>query len=276
MSKRSSLTSSPTAGLRRPELESLLKCCIAAARAAGQHALRHADRRHKATRHFTHDVKLELDLESQHAAEAVIRRAHPTHAILGEEQSSGRANNPWRWVIDPIDGTINFFHNSPWWCSSVAVQYECQTVAGAVFAPKIDELYTAHAKGPARCNDRRITVSDTSSMKSALICSGIGKHLSERDRSFRTFRRISEACQKTRIQGSAALDICGVAAGRADAYFESGIYLWDAAAAALILERSGGISDYLWHGPGNRIHFLASNGLIHAALRRLLGYGRKP
>lgn len=266
------LKSAPAAQLRSPELEALLKCCVAAARAAGRHALMNAARRRQATRLFSHDVKLALDLESQRAAEAVIRRAHPAHAILGEEKQSGRAGNPWRWVIDPIDGTVNFFHGSPWWCSSVAVQHERRTVAGAVFAPMADELFIAHSAGAAMRNGRRIRVSDTSAMGSALICTGIVKQPAKRKRSFLTFRLISEACQKTRIQGSAALDICSVACGRADAFFESGIYLWDVAAAGLVVERAGGRADYLRRGAGNSVHFLASNGVIHAALRRMLGY----
>lgn len=271
MSTRAKPAHSPAPTPRRPELEALLNCCVAAARAAALHALSNSARRRQATRRFAHDVKLALDLESQRAAEAVIRRANPSHSILGEEQSSGRGNNPWRWVIDPIDGTVNFLHGSPWWCSSVAVQHEGRTVAGAVFGPEYDELFTAHSAGPALCNGRLIRVSDTHAMGSALICTGIVKQGAERKRSFLTFRRITEACQKTRIQGSAALDICSVACGRADAFFESGIYLWDVAAAGLIVERAGGRADYLKNGPGNRVHFLASNGIIHAALRRVLG-----
>ena len=252
------------------DLDALLACAIAAARAAGLHALRHSRRRREVALRFAHDIKLILDRECQAVAERVIRRRFPRHGILGEEDSRARPPADIRWIIDPIDGTVNFFHGLPLWCCSVAVQVRGRTVAGAVFAPELEECYTARMGRPAHCNGKPIAVSTISRLKDAVIATGIAKEAERGPQSCAMFRKLCFHSQKMRIMGSAALDICNVACGKIDAFYESGIFLWDMAAGGLIAEQAGGRSEILAAGPGHRVNFLASNGRIHAALKKLI------
>ena len=271
-----------------PSPEELLDCAVSAVRAAGAHALNNLARRTEVMSASDHDVKLQLDLECQEKAVAAIHSRFPDHAILGEETSPPHPINHQpstinhshvrpsllEWIIDPIDGTVNFFHGVPFWCSSVAVRRDGQVLAGAVFAPELDELYTATADGPAECNGSRISVSRTATLPEAMVLTGMDRTAVTGLPSFSLFEKIADNAQKARIMGSAAVDICLVARGRADAYFEAGIYIWDIAAAGLIVERAGGKTEHLRDADTNqRLTWLATNGLVHEELKELLGLG---
>ncbi len=241
-----------------------------AARCAGEHVLTCLARRNDTVQVLRHDIKHKLDLEAQQAATATIRAAFPDHAILGEETAHAPLpDTAVRWVIDPIDGTINFTHGLPIWCCSVAAQVNEQTVAGAVFAPELGLLFEAQAGGPARCNGRLIRVSGTDRLDQALVHTGADRDDLSKN-SFRFFNRLAELAQRPRIMGAAALDICWVAAGMADAYFESGIYIWDMAAAGLILTCAGGTCEVLQAYPHYKMAVLASNGNLQPPLRNTL------
>ena len=253
------------------DLDAWLDCAVAAAQSAGRHALRHKRRQREVARRFAHDVKLVLDRECQTVAEGVIRRHFPRHGLLGEEDRQAAAPAAIRWIIDPIDGTINFFHGLPLWCCSIAVQVQGRTVAGAVFAPELEDCYTARTGRPALCNGRPIAVSTISRLKDAVISTGIAKESDGSPKHYHLFRALSANTQKVRIMGSAALDICHVACGKTDGFHESGIYLWDVAAGSLIVERAGGQAEILKSGPGHRVDFMASNGRINPAFKKLVG-----
>lgn len=220
----------------------LLEVAVQAAEAAGRHALDHAERRKETHENFDHDVKLVLDIECQAVAEGIIRRAFPEHGILGEEGSRPVSDSPYEWIIDPIDGTMNFTHGLPYWCCSIAVRRENEVLAGAVYAPEHDRLYTATADGPALRNGNAIRASDTARLEEALLFTGISKHMeSDHGLHFGVFSRLVRGTRKARITGSAALDLCHVADGTGDTFYESGIYLWDYAAAGLIARRAGAV-----------------------------------
>jgi len=253
-----------------PSFDRLLACAEAAARAGGAHALKHNHRRRVIAQTFAHDVKLKLDRECQDVAERVIRKCFPRAVILGEENTVPPAAAEVRWIIDPIDGTVNYFHGLPLWCCSVAVQVRGRTAAGAVYAPMLEECYTAHREGRATCNGKPLAVSATRRLQDAVVLTGLDKRNHRLNRSFALFKKLARHTQKLRIMGSAALDICQVAAGRADAFFESGIYLWDVAAAGLVVDRAGGRAEIMATAPRNQLRFMASNGLLHAPLRRLI------
>jgi myo-inositol-1(or 4)-monophosphatase len=252
----------------------LLACAVAAARSAAGHAARNLSRRNVVARRFKHDVKLRLDMECQAKAEKVIRSRFPEHRILGEEDADDakkqNVDSRFEWVIDPIDGTVNFSHGLPYWCCSVAVRYSGKVLAGAVYSPALNELYTASIGCPACCNGRRIRVSRISAVGDALVLTGLDKSIDRGVPAYSTFERMWEHVQRGRIMGSAALDICRVAAGQADAYFESGIYIWDVAAAGLIVRQSGGKVEATREQAGHRMRFLATNGRIHAQMKSLL------
>lgn len=261
--------------------QALLQTAIAAARCGGNHAMQNLDRRKTAVQTFKHDIKLELDVECQQQIEKVIFQQFPAHQCLGEEDASlagkpagtdPRASN-YQWIIDPIDGTVNFSNGLPMWCCSVAVRdIETQTVrAAAVYAPMLQALYCATSEGPAYKNDSIIHVSQCPRLAEGIVMTGMDKNLEPGLAPLTYFRQISATTRKARINGSAALDLCWVAEGAADGYFEGSIYLWDIAAAGLITERAGGKTEILKaRSEPNQLSYLASNGLVHDELRNLI------
>jgi myo-inositol-1(or 4)-monophosphatase len=250
----------------------LLAVAVESAWKAGHHALRHIRRRRQTIQVTRHDVKLKLDVECQAIAERSILGAFPDHAILGEETAGSTIpdHSPYVWIIDPIDGTVNFSHGLPFWCCSIAIQFKGRTLAGAVLAPALGELFTASTDTPAMRNGKRIRVSDTNHLSSALIMTGLDQKLTPRTKRLSIFRSIADNTQKARVMGAAALDICRVAAGQADGYFEAGIYTWDVTAAGLVVERAGGRTEILASPAPHRYLFMASNGRIHQPLKQLI------
>lgn len=248
----------------------LLRCAVEAARAAGDHALNNVHRRQHVAQRFDHDVKLHLDLECQKQAEQVIHGAFPGHRVLGEEGGAFDADPEPLWIVDPIDGTVNFQHGLPLWCSSVAVRVGKDVVAGAVYVPMLDECYTASVQEPARCNGEPIRVSLTERLEDALVLTGLSKHIGKNLHTIDVLREVSLKVQKARIMGAAAVDLCHVACGRADGYFESGIYLWDVAAAGFIAQRAGARVEILEALSEVRFRYVCTNGKIHDALRDVI------
>lgn len=261
-----------------PDTHELLDTAVAAAQAAGGHALRHRARRHEALSLSRHDVKLRLDVECQERAMETIRARYPRHRLLGEEgdqtqSAAGADDGIPEWIVDPIDGTVNFFHGLPLWNSSVAVRLGDTVLAGAVYAPVLDELYTATIHGPARCNDDTLHVSETADLNRALICTGMDKNADSDRAPYAMVERLTANVQRVRILGSAALDLCQVARGAVDGYWESGIFIWDIAAAGLIVQRAGGGTGILERRSGGRLGFLAANAALYEPLKKLIQAG---
>ncbi|MEI8138294.1 MAG: inositol monophosphatase family protein [bacterium] len=254
----------------------LLETLVLAVRTAGNHANNNRHRKTESIMVAAHDVKLKLDLECQEIIWDIIRTHFPTHAILAEESSDkGQPaddphQSPYTWIIDPIDGTVNFTHGLPWWCCSVAVNYHGKTVAGAVYAPATNELFTAARGGTACCNGIPIAVSSVTTLKESMVLTGLDQKFTEQDQRLSRFLAISNAVQKARVIGAAALDMCRVAAGQSDGYFEGGIYTWDVAAAGLIVELAGGRVETLAETSPHRLIYMATNGLIHDELKTLI------
>jgi len=261
------------------ESNQLLDCAIMAAKEAGTHALQNISRRTDILKVYKHDVKLALDVECQATATRIIQATFPDHAILGEEDTAADKTSgqeyEYQWIIDPIDGTVNFSHGLPNWCCSIAVRHQGESVAGAVYLPVVGELYTAAADLPAMMNGREIHVSNVNNLAESIILTGLDKSDATTMPSLEIFKKISANTQKARIMGSAAADMCQVAAGRADGYYESGIYIWDVAAAGLIIEQAGGKAEIISRRSGYGISFLATNGQIHSAMRSLVSCGNR-
>jgi myo-inositol-1(or 4)-monophosphatase len=253
-----------------PSHDDLLACAVEAAGAAGNHALANLHRRNEVAQRYAHDVKLHLDLECQKKAEEVIRNAFPSHPVLGEEGGSFDAAAELLWIVDPIDGTVNFMHGLPLWCSSVAMRAGGEVVAGAVYLPVMKECFTAMLGRPAMCNDEPIHSSETESLADAIVLTGLSKNIGENLRTFDVLKAVSMKVQKARIMGAAAVDICYVACGRADAYIEAGIFLWDIAAAGLIARQAGARTDVIEKISDVRYQYLCANGKIYDALREVV------
>ena len=252
---------------------------VRAARAVGalmRHELHATKRAQSVTQH---DIKLELDVYSQALIERSLRRAFPQAALLGEEGVAGCADAAYRWVVDPIDGTVNFAYGIPHACVSIALQRRSQsprtaqyadgydTLVGVVYEPFCDELWTA-IRGQAACrNGKVIRVSRRANLAEAVVSIGFTKSRESLQAMLPYFRNLVHRVRKIRMMGSAALGLTYVACGRFDAYLECEISLWDIAAGGLVIEAAGG---EFWRKPiagYHKYYVVASNGLLRRSLR---------
>jgi myo-inositol-1(or 4)-monophosphatase len=252
---------------------------VRAARAVGALLKRNLHSAKRANEVTQHDIKLELDVRSQQLIEKTLRSTLPGIPLLGEEGSSGDVTAAHRWVVDPIDGTVNFTYGIPHACVSIALQQRrekpgaaeygdgYETTLGVIYDPFCDELWTARSGQPARLNGKTIHVSARRKLDESIVCLGFAKTRESLERTLPYFNELVPRVRKIRIMGSAALALTYVATGRFDAYIESGIRLWDVAAGGLIVQRAGG--DY-WHRPIAGEHayrLIASNGWLRRSLR---------
>lgn len=190
-----------------------------------------------------HDIKLEMDVRSQELITNFILDRHPDHLILGEE---GNANvggdGPIEWIVDPIDGTVNYFFGIPHFCVSIAARNResGEILVGAIYDPMMNELFHVSDSSPAMLNDTPISVSNRQGIQEAVVTVGFSKSKESIDAGFARYKRISNDVRKTRMLGSAALALAYIACGRLDAYVEEQISLWDIAAGKLLVEKAGG------------------------------------
>jgi myo-inositol-1(or 4)-monophosphatase len=199
----------------------------------------------------------------------IITEAFPEHNILTEETPMSEGSSPYRWIIDPLDGTTNYAHGYPCFCTSVALELEGEIVLGAVYDPLLDEFFTAQQGKGAFLNGESIAVSATTRLTEALICTGFPYDLRESPvNNLDHFNNFIMEARAIRRDGSAALDLCYVAAGRFDGFWELKLYPWDVAAGKLLVEEAGGVvTDF--GGGGLDIYgkeILATNGRIHEGM----------
>ena len=250
--------------MKTPTNQQLLEVCIEAAKTAGAHALNNLHRREEVLESFDHDIKLVMDRECQTVAEQVIHSHFPNHAILGEEGIIS-AEHAFEWIIDPIDGTANYTRDLPAWCCSIAVRHADKILAGCVYVPPLDECYSASIDSPALRNGEPIHCSNIPSLGKATFFAGLTKDIDPRALAF--FNEMAPRVSKIRMIGSAAIDICHVACGRSDGYYEPGLYIWDVAAAGLIAERAGAITTEWPRNETYGIRTLCTTLAIHAEIK---------
>lgn len=254
-----------------PTQAQALATAVAAARAAGAIHLRHLGQlTGVGTKSSPADLVTVADAEAEQAIRQVIAAAFPTHAILGEEEGETGAGD-WRWVIDPLDGTVNFAHGYPVFCASVALEYQGEAVVGAVYDPNRDELFTASRGGGAFLNGQRLQTSAVPSLSAPpLVATGFPYDTSG-ERNLVYVAKLLRLGIPVRRPGAAALDLCNVACGRMDAYWEIGVQRWDVAAGALIVREAGGqVSDLAGQPTPYGETIVATNGPLHAELLALL------
>ena len=280
---------------------------VAAAKSIGALLLRHLDSPKRARAITQYDIKLELDVRCQKLIERRLRSALPEVGVLGEEGVSGNPNAEYRWVVDPIDGTVNFAYGIPHACVSIALQRRVdeqskrtpprrtalhdasrnltkepryffrsrslpypdgyQTLIGVVYDPFCDEQWTANETGPSQLNGKVIRVSKRHRLQDAIVTIGLTKSREHLAATLSLVNALVRRVRKIRILGAGALDLTYVATGRFDAYLERSISLWDVAAGGLILERAGG---EVWRQPiagEYKFRMIASNGLLRSKLR---------
>lgn len=253
-----------------PSYASQLRCAEQAARHAGELLRRRFyDTERVVDARLAHDVKLQLDKECQQLIYSELQASFPHYSFLGEEGGSRGATE---WVVDPLDGTVNYFYGLPLFCVSIALLVDGVARLGCVYAPMLDECFTALRGEPAMLNGRPIRVSDRSQMAQAIIFAGHGAHDGSGEAGIRRFAALSSRVCKMRILGTAALSLCYIAAGRLDAYIEQRTNLWDFAAAQVILESAGGMLEFSPSQPDALSgSILAWNGHlpIHATLAEI-------
>ena len=247
-------------------LPKALAAAVKAARAAGQvmHANWHKPKRVNSAE--AHDIKLELDVRCQALIEKILAAAFPQIPVLGEEGSTGDVNAEYRWVIDPIDGTVNYFFGMPHAAVSIALEHRKKSVVGVIYDPFTDEIWTTIKGAPTRLNGKIVRVSNRTKIEDCVIAMGFSKSQDNLEKSLPHMIRISRRAKKIRILGSAALELVYVASGRLDAYVERTINLWDVAAGSLLVENAGG-EFYCVPAPGGKLRMCADNGKLRKKLQ---------
>ncbi len=242
---------------------------IQAARSAGGLLRRRVDSIREVRHKSAVDIVTDVDLASEQEICATLQSAFPTHTILGEEGGVlGGSDTRFRWHVDPLDGTTHYAHGFPFFCVSIGLEVEGRLALGVAYAPTLDELYVAEAGRGALMNDRPIQVSSTRDLPQALLATGFPYDRAEFPRALRSFEVMSMRSQAVRRAGSAVLDLCYVACGRLDGYWEHQVKPWDIAAGALIVLEAGG-SVTATDGSAFRVEggqVLASNGQLHASM----------
>ena len=258
--------------------DSFLPAMAAIAREAG------ALLNHHFQQHLKIEYKGEADLvtAADRASEALIRerirQRWPYHDVLGEEQGLNDQGSEYRWYVDPLDGTTNFAHGYPVFCVSMALEHQApeqrlrgepgRRIAAVVYDPTRDELFAAEQGRGAQLNGETIRVSQTASLKESLVSTGFPSHKRHKNPNIYFYHQITLRTHGVRRAGSAALDLCCVAAGRFDGFWEFNLNPWDTAAGVLIIEEAGGKVSRFDGSPFelNSHETMASNGLIHEAL----------
>jgi len=217
------------------------------------------------------DLVTKADIESEKKIVEIIKEKFPEHGFILEEGNNLNQGAEYVWIIDPIDGTTSFSHNYPMFSISIALFKNKEPILGVVYLPFMKELFVAEKNKGSYLNNEKITVSNTDSLKKSLIATGFPYEVRERSIAYLT--KIAKVAQGIRRSGSAAIDICYIAAGRSDAYYELGLKIMDTAAAQLILTEAGGkVTDF--NGDKIKDDFskvVASNGIVHDDLIMVLG-----
>ena len=187
-----------------------------------------------------HDIKLALDKESQDLITTILLGAREGDALYGEEGIAGNQASSRQWIVDPIDGTVNFYYGIPHFCVSIALRVAGEITVGVIHDPMVGETWTVEKGGPAMLDGRPISVSPRETLGESILYVGCGKDEAALRTGVDRFHKASLRARKMRMMGSAALGMAYIASGRIDGYVESRISLWDIAAGQLLVETAGG------------------------------------
>lgn len=196
------------------------------------------------------DLVTEADFASQQVIRQHVLSAFPDHGFVGEENGENfRPDAPYRWIVDPLDGTTNYVHQLPQYAVSIALERQGRVVAGTVFDPVANECFTAAAGQGSFLNGRRLRVSNVNELSQALVAASFPAHVERDAQEIGDFIEMLLRAQALRRMGSSALNLCYVAAGRFDAYWATETKMWDVAAGFLMIEEAGGVISNLQGGP---------------------------
>jgi myo-inositol-1(or 4)-monophosphatase len=214
------------------------------------------------------DLVTVADRASEKLIRERIRALWPAHDILGEEEGLVDTGSEYRWYVDPLDGTTNFAHGFPVFCVSLGLEFKGCRVAGVVYDPTRNEMFAAERGSGTYLNQQRIHVSKTAKLAESLVATGFPSHKRHKNPNIHFYHQITLRTHGVRRAGSAALDLCYVASGRLDAFWEFNLNPWDTAAGVLLVEEAGGRVTDFHDGPFqiDSRETVASNGLLHQAL----------
>lgn len=219
-----------------------------------------------------HDLVTEADRTAERIILERIGKAYPEHGILSEESPPQRAEAPYRWVIDPLDGTTNYAHGIPFFGVSIALEERGEVLVGVIYDPLRDELYTALKGEGAKRNGQSLSVSRIDDLKKSLLATGFPLRSRLQERNLQILRAFLPRAQSVRRFGSAALCLAYVACGKLEAYWDLSLHRWDLAAGYLLVQEAGGVCTDLEGGevgPEGR-ELLASNGRVHEQLLEVM------
>jgi myo-inositol-1(or 4)-monophosphatase len=234
-----------------------------AARAAGKLLRENFGRPQRVNAVAPHDVKLQIDVQTQDLITKLLLTEFPRHALYGEEGMMGDQSSEHQWIVDPLDGTVNYFYGIPHFCISIALRFHNEVVVGVIYDPIRREMWKGQKGEISKLNGHPVHVSDRANLAEAVVSVGLAKTGQTINANFPLLQQMVHRVRKCRVLGSAALDMAYVASGRLDAYIEQGISLWDIAAGWLLVENAGGTVDLRpREDMKDKYSIVASNGII--------------
>jgi myo-inositol-1(or 4)-monophosphatase len=254
------------------ELDRMLEVAVDAARQAGSLLVGQQHGGFKVSKKGRINLVTEMDLRAEELIVDTILHHYPDHGILAEEKATRRGRRPITWVIDPLDGTTNYAHGYRFYCVSIAVQIEEAVRLGVVYDPVVDECFTATSGGGSQLNGLPIEVSGEDSLMDSMLATGFSYDLVEIQQNLTLFDRMVLQTRAVRRDGAAALDLCYVACGRFEGFWELSLNPWDVAAGMLLVTEAGG-QVTRFDGSLCTIHdreILATNGRVHQQMSQLL------
>src|SRR6184192_2294392 len=238
-----------------------------AARQAGKLLRENFRRQQRVNAAAAHDLKLEIDVQAQELITNFLLTEFPGHALFGEEGVAGDQSSEHQWVVDPLDGTVNYFYGIPHFCVSIALRLRSEIMVGVIYDPIREEMWAGQKGERPKLNGHHFHVSDRADLADAIVSVGLSKTSVTIEAGLPLLQRMIYRVRKCRLLGSAALDMAYVACGRLDAYIEQGISLWDIAAGWLLIETAGGTVDLRpREDMKDKYSVVASNGAIDLKL----------
>jgi myo-inositol-1(or 4)-monophosphatase len=234
-----------------------------AARAAGDLLRQNYNLPRRVNAAEAHDIKLQIDVEAQELITDLLLNEFSNHALYGEEGIVGDQSSEHQWVVDPLDGTVNYFYGIPHFCVSIALRYLGEIIVGVIYDPIRDELWSVQKGGIPTLNGHEFRVSERADLAEAVVSVGLSKTGVTIESGLPLLHQMVHRARKCRLMGSAALDMAYVACGRLDAYIEQGVSLWDIAAGWILIETAGGTVDMRPRTDmKDKFSVIASNGVI--------------
>ena len=244
-----------------------LDAAVEAARAAGELLRQNFHQRLRVSSFAAHDIKLEIDVRAQELITRSLLKKFPAHALYGEEGIVGDQSSDFQWVVDPLDGTVNYFYGIPHFCISIALRFMGEIIVGVIYDPMREEVWATQKGGEATLNGKPFRVSERAELAEAVISVGLSKTGVTIEAGLPLLQEMVHRARKCRLMGSAALDMAYVACGRFDAYIEQGISLWDIAAGWILVENAGGTVEMKPRTDmKDKYSIVASNGVIDLKL----------